>query len=76
MVTGKTKMTLKEFRSITKSMPDTIEMEIFNPCFEWYGLEPMYKEAWKKINGKLIFSFGNMKWENTEMKEYKKQKEG
>ena len=52
-------MTLGEFRQLTKTLPNHTPMHIVNSSYEWYGEEPMNSSAWRIINRRLEFNFGN-----------------
>ena len=56
-------MILKEFRELTKDLPDDTVLYISNEAYEWYGVEIMALKGWAIADcdtGKgLIYDFGD-----------------
>jgi len=66
-------MTVGELKKMLDSMPTDMEIELFNPCYEWYGLEPIQRKSLKRIDNKLVFNFSGV-WDEYDFKSYQNER--
>lgn len=64
-------MTVESLMNLFSEYPYDTIIEIFNPGYEWYGLDQIPPEAWKYIDGRLVLSFGLGKWSDHEVTDYR-----